>query len=104
MKQLVGRPGVLATDAANEGAILDPCHVTGIGATEEAVGALLFGEPDKGAALDHFIAQAVVLLGGTVTPVNRIGLAQLGGLFDPLEKFQVSCVLRRIDWDRLHND
>ena len=47
---VVGGPGILGVLTADEGAILDPCHVTGVRATQVAAGASLSVQRDQRAA------------------------------------------------------
>ena len=55
----------------------------GIGAGQEAVGALLRVEADEGARLDHLLAKAVVFLLRAVAPVHSLRLAERDHLLDP---------------------
>ena len=53
---VVGRTGVLLALGADEGAVLDPGDVAGVGLREEAVGALGLGQLGEGAAVDEELA------------------------------------------------
>ena len=90
---VVGRPGVLGLPRTDEGAVLDPGHVAGIGTGEIASRAFFFVEPDEGAALHHLPAQAVVFFLGTVTPVDGVGLAQALDLIHPGQQLGVAGLL-----------
>ena len=86
---VVGRPGVLLALRADEGPVLDPGDVAGIGAGEVGVRALGVGEALERAGVDHLLAETVVLLRRPVAPVDRVGLGQLGDLLDPGEQLRV---------------
>ncbi len=79
---VVGRADLVLIRRADVGAVLDPGHVAGVGAEEEAVRALL--ERDGGAAGDHLRHQTVVLGLAPVAPMDFVGPAECGHLFHPL--------------------
>ncbi len=83
---VVGRTGFLLGGRADEGAVFDAGDVAGVGETEVGVGALGVGEPLEGAGVDEQLAEAVVLLGGAVTPVDGLGLGERGDLLDPRQQ------------------
>ena len=68
---VVGRAGVLLALRADEGPVLDPGDVVGVGEGQVGVRPLGVGEPLEGAAVDQLLAERVVLLGGAVAPVDR---------------------------------
>ena len=86
---VVGRAGVLLALGADEGAVLDPGDVAGVGEGEVGVRALGVGEALEGAGVDQVLGEAVVLLGRAVAPVDGVGLGQLGDLLDPGEELCV---------------
>lgn len=54
------------------------------GTGEEAPGALLGVQFDKGALFYHHVAKLVIFFLRAVAPVDGVGLAKLGDFFDPL--------------------
>ncbi len=86
---VVGRAGVLLGLRADEGAVLDPGDVGGVGEGEVGVRTLGVGEALEGAGVDQGLRQGVVLLGRAVAPVDGVGLGQGGDLTDPVEQFGV---------------
>ena len=86
---VVGRAGVVLVLGADEGAVLDPGHVGGVGEGEVGVRPLRVGELLEGAGVDQGLGEGVVLLGGAVAPVDRVGLGQRRDLADPGEQFGV---------------
>jgi hypothetical protein len=58
-----------------------------MGANQDAVGALVFIEGDGSPGEDHEAEHALILLAGAVAPVDALGLAHLGGFFNPLGQF-----------------
>ena len=93
-RQLLVGPGVLLALGADEGAVLDPGDVAGVGARQVGVGALGVGELLEGAGVDQLLAEAVVLLRRAVAPVDRVGLGQLRDLLDPGEQLRVGRSVR----------
>ena len=85
-RQLLVGPGVLLARGADEGAVLDPRHVTGVGAGQVGVGALGLREPLEGPGVDQLLAELVVLLGGSVAPVDVGGFGQLGDAVHPVQQ------------------
>ena len=79
--QLLVGPASSSSLAADVGPVLDPGDVAGVGPRQVGVGALRVGEAAEGAGLDELVAEAVVFLGGTVAPVDRLGLGR--GLRSP---------------------
>ncbi len=73
---VVGRPGVLPSLAADEGAILDPGDIAGIGKGEVAVGTFGGIEPLQGSRGHHLIQQGLVFGKRAVAPVNSIGAGE----------------------------
>ena len=86
---VVGRAGVRLALGADEGAVLDPGDVGGVGEGEVGVGALGVGEALEGAGVDQRLGEGVVLLGGAVAPMDGVGLGQIGDLPDPVEELCV---------------
>ena len=83
---VVRRPGVLLPLAADEGAVLDPGHVTRVGQGEEAVGTEGGIEALEGAGGDHLFAEPLGFGGRSVTPVDRLGSAEFRHLGDPRDE------------------
>ena len=86
---VVGRSGVDLLLGTDVGPVLDPGHVTGVGMGPVAVGSLGVGQLGERAALDQGLTQAVVLVGGTVAPLDAVGRRELGDPIDPGEEFGV---------------
>jgi hypothetical protein len=80
---IVGGAGVLPPLAADEGPILDPGDITGIGKGEVAVGALGGIKSLQGSCRHHLVQQGLVLGGRAVAPVNSIGLCEGSDFRDP---------------------
>ena len=80
---VVGGAGVGLLDGADEGAVLDPGHVGGVGGAVERVGLLLRVEPGEGAGLDELVGEGRPLLVRAGAPVHAVGLGQLGDFLDP---------------------
>ena len=59
---VVGGTGVLLVDRADEGAVLDPGDVAGVGGAVEGVGLLVRVEPGERAGLDELVGQRGPLL------------------------------------------
>src|SRR5262249_16877086 len=75
---VVGRAGIGLADAADEGAVLNACHVAWVRASQEAVSPSRLVQPAEGAGLHQQLAQLVVLLLRAIAPVNAVGLAERG--------------------------
>ncbi len=86
---VVGRAGVALAQRADVGAVLDPGDVAGMAAGQEAVGPNLGIQADERAALDHLLAQRVVLFLRAVAPVDVVRLAERRHLFDPGDQLLV---------------
>ena len=80
---VVGRPGILAASAADEGPVLDARDIARIGARQIRVRPQLVVEPGEGARGDELAAQQLVLLVGAVAPVHALGLEQDSPVLDP---------------------
>ena len=80
---VVGGPSVLRGPAADVRPVLDASDIAGIGPRQEAVGPFVRVQPDEGSRLDELLAQLVVLLVGTVAPVDGSRFAQGGHLGRP---------------------
>ena len=74
---VVGGAGVVLVLGADEGPVLDPGHVAGIRAGQVGVGPLGVRELLERARLDQGPAEVVVLLGGAVAPVDRVGFGRV---------------------------
>ena len=74
--QLLVGPASSSLLGADVGPVLDPGDVAGVRPGEIGVRALRVGETAEGAGLDELVAEAVVLLGGSVAPVDRLGRGQ----------------------------
>ncbi len=83
---VVGGAGGVFGERADEGAIFDAGDVVGGGAGEEAAGPELFVELGEGAGVDELVAEEVVLGLRAVDPVDAVGLAEVGHLFDPADE------------------
>ena len=83
---VVGGAGVVLGERADEGAVFDAGDIVGGGARVEAAGPELLVEPGEGAGVDQLLAEEVVLVLGAVDPVDGVGLAELGHLFDPADE------------------
>ena len=88
-RQLLVGPASSSLLGADEGAVLDPGDVAGVGEGEVGVRALGVGEALEGAGVDQDLGEAVVLLGGAVAPVDGVGLGQVCDLPDPVEELCV---------------
>ena len=86
---VVGRAGVDLLLGADEGAVLDPGHVAGVRVGPVTVGPLGVGQLGERAGVDQGLAQAVVLVGGAVAPLDAVGGGQGGHLVDPSQEFRV---------------
>ena len=88
---VVREAGVLLVLGADEGAVLDPGDVAGVGGRVEAVRLLVRVEPGEGAAVDEPGRQQVPLLVGPVDPVDRVRGGERGDFVDPGRQ---ACVTR----------
>ena len=88
-RQLLVGPASISLLGADEGAVLDPGHVVGVGQGEVAVRALRVGQALERAAVDQQLRQPVVLLLGPVAPLDGVGLEDRGPVVDPVEQFGV---------------
>ena len=86
---VVGRAGVGLVGRADVGPVLDPGDVARVGVGPVAVGPLGLVELGEGAVVHQQLAQAVVLLGGAVTPDDLVGLGEGGDLVDPCDQLLV---------------
>jgi hypothetical protein len=86
---VVRRPRVLLPLGADEGPILDPGDVAGVGAGEVGVRPLGVGKLVEGAVIDQVLAEAVVLLGRAIAPMDGARLGQLGEPLDPGDELLV---------------
>jgi hypothetical protein len=86
---VIGGASILFLGGADKSAILYAGNVAGIRAGKIATRTLLGIELNKSAALHHFLAEGIVLLLATVTPVHGVGSAELGNLLDPFDKFLI---------------
>ncbi len=98
---VVGGAGVVFGEGADEGAVFDAGYVVGRRAGVEAAGPEFLVEFGEGAGGDELIAEVVVLGLGAVDPVDGVGLAQVGHLFDPADEMLV-CGGRGCDGGCLH--
>ena len=69
---MVGRPSVRLVLGADEGAVLDPGDVSGVGERQVGVGALGVVETLEGAGVDQGLSEGVVLLSRAVAPVDGV--------------------------------
>ena len=86
---VVGGAGVVFGEGADEGAVFDAGDVVGGGAGVEAAGPELLVEAGEGAGGDELVAEVVVFGLGAVDPVDGVGLAEVGHLFDPADEVLV---------------
>jgi hypothetical protein len=75
MDPVVGGAGIIPGEAADEGAVFHPGHIARVRARQVAVGTFYFVQFPKGAALHQQVAELIIFLLGTVTPVNTLGFA-----------------------------
>lgn len=83
---IVGGARVFLAQAADEGTILHPGHVAGIGKTGKAVGAFFRVEPDEGPLIHQLAGKEVVFLLRAVAPVDRVRFAQIRHLLNPTDQ------------------
>ncbi len=81
---VVGDPGVLLLDRADEGPLLDTRHVRGVRSRVERVRLLL--QSGEGARLDEAVGHALPLLLRAVAPHHLVGCGQLGDLTHPRQQ------------------
>ena len=91
---VVRRTGVILGLRADERPVLDPRDVARVGTGEEAVGSPLLVQPDERAGLDQLATEALVLLVGSVTPMDVRRLTELHHVGDPALEAVVLHVLR----------
>ncbi len=87
---VVRRTGVLFALGADEGAVLDPGDVRGVGGGPVRIRPLRVIQRDERPRLDELLAEVVGLLVGTIEPVDRVGLAELRDLVHPPEQALVA--------------
>ncbi len=75
-RQLLVGPASASLCGADEGAVLDPGDVAGVGEREVGVRPLGVGEALEGAGVDQRLGERVVLLRRPVAPVDGVGLGQ----------------------------
>ena len=81
---VVGRACVFFLLAADERAVFHTGHIGRGGTGEEASGALLGVQFDKGALFYHHVAKLIIFFLRAVAPIDGVGLAKLGDFVDPL--------------------
>ena len=86
---VVGRAGIGLVLRADVGAILDTRHVGRVGPGQEAARTLGRIQLAESAGIDQLLAQAVVLLLAAITPVDLVGLAQVGHVLHPGDQLRV---------------
>ena len=79
---VVGGPAVLLLHRADEGPVLHPRHVGGVGGGVERVRLDLRVQPGERAGRDQGVGQLQPLLVGTGDPVDPVRLGERGGLGD----------------------
>ncbi len=87
---VVGGSGVHLALGADEGAVLDPGHIGGVGGRVVGVRPLHGVEFRERAPLDQFRAQPVVLGLGAVAPYDPVGLGEVRDLRHPGEQLAVT--------------
>ena len=80
---VVRRAGVGRVDRADEGALLDPRHVTGVGPGQERAGPLDRVEADQRAGVDEFVGDPGPFRVRAVAPHDPVRGGQCGDLVDP---------------------
>ena len=93
---VIGRAGALFGLGADEGALLDTCHVVGIGESGVGVREFVIAQADKGSGVHQLLREAVIFFLGAVHPVDVVGLRQRGNLANPFQKALVGggCALQ----------
>ena len=86
---VVGRPGGVLRQRADEGALLDARHVAGVRPRVVAARPEVLVQLGERAALDHLRAQGVVLLLRAVHPVHGRRAGQVPHLLHPAEQVGV---------------
>ncbi len=98
---VIRRAGVVFGEGADEGAVFYAGYVVGGRARVEAAGPEFLVEFGEGSGGDELVAEIVVLGLGAVDPVDGVGLAEIGHLFDPADEMFV-CGGRGCDGGCLH--
>ena len=88
---MIRRPGFVLGLRADERPVLHARHVAGMRAGQIRAGALLFIELDERAALDHQVAQHLVLGVRAVAPEDFLRLAERRHFVDPGNQFLIGC-------------
>ena len=88
-RQLLVGPASDSRVGADEGAVLHAGHVARVGVGPVAVGPLGVGQLGEGAVVDQQLAQAVVLVGRPVAPLDCGRLGQCGDLVHPCDQLLV---------------
>ncbi len=91
---VIGRAGVVFVHAANEGAVLDPGDIAGIGEGQIAVRALGLVEFGEGAGFHHLGTQPIVFFLGTVAPGDTFRLRECCDFSHPLAQLLIFYVAR----------
>ena len=86
---VVGGTGIDLSLGADVGAVLDAGDIARVGQCEIAVRALGLVQRAERAGSDELIAETLVLLSGTVAPIDIVGLQDLAPLLDPCDELLV---------------
>ena len=86
---VVGRAGVRLQGGTDVGPVLHPGDVAGVGGRPVAVGPLGVRQLGEGPVVHQQLAEAVVLLGGTVQPLDGRRLGECGDLLHPCDQLLV---------------
>ena len=86
---VVGGTGGFLSFGSDEGTGFNAGNVGRIGAEQQAVRTLFGVEADCETAFDHLVAETIIFFFGTVTPVDRIRLADSGPLVDPCDQLLI---------------
>ena len=88
---VVVRAGLVALRSADEGEMLDPRDVVGIGAVQVTIWVGVRVQADQIAVFEHQFDQTPVFFVGAVTPVDPIGFSLRGNVFYPIGQFSIFC-------------
>ena len=88
---VVGRAGGVLRLGADEGEVLDPRDVVGIGPVQVAAGSLLGVERDEHAGVHRVLGEALLLRLGPIAPHDAVRLAERGAVPHPVEQGLIPC-------------
>jgi hypothetical protein len=93
---VIGRSSVVPGERADEGPVFHASDVVGRGTGVETAWPKPLVEPCEGSCIDELLAEPIVLFLRAVDPVDCVGLAKIGHLFDPANEVLV-CRQGRLD-------